>query len=291
MTLGIFMKPGSAVERAVKVGIAVNQQKRGAVELLSRLRDWLAKRDVQVEDTTCHTIDEVLKGAGLVICLGGDGTLLRVAGYMREKSVPLLGVNLGSLGFLTEVKEDEIFEELQAYFLNQAEIEKRIMLSCSLRSQKLKNERRMVALNDIVISREGLTRLLHLEVQVGGEMLTRFAGDGVILATPTGSTAYSLSAGGAIVHPKLEAILVTPICPHSSALRSMVLGGDEKIQVRIRPKRENEKALLTADGQENLEIDDSFTVEIMRSNTYLHLVKSSKRTYLGTLRENFKFPA
>jgi NAD+ kinase len=274
-----------------KIGIVVNVKKPGASELLSKLPRWLAKRDVEVEDTTKQPLDEILRDASLVICLGGDGTILSVAGHMKEKSVPILGVNLGSLGFLTEVKEDEIFEELNSYFLGQSEIEERLMISCFAHSAKTKETRRLVALNDIVVSREGLTRLLRVEVHVTGEKLTSFAGDGVIVATPTGSTAYSLSAGGAVVHPKLEALIITPICPHASALRSMVVGGDEKISVRIQTNRQGEKALLTADGQENLEIDDSFTTEITRCNTPLKLVKSSKRSYFATLRENFKFPA
>ena len=274
-----------------KIGIVVNQKKKGALELLVKLRDWLVKREVTVQDTTSESPDNLVKNAELLICLGGDGTLLAAAGYMKEKSIPILGVNLGSLGFLTEVKENEIFEELSAYFLGQSQIEERLMLSATARSEKNKIERRMVALNDMVISREGLTRLLRLEVQVSGENLTRFSGDGVIVATPTGSTAYSLSAGGAIVHPKLDALIVTPICPHSLALRSIVLGGNEKITVKIQTDRENERALLTADGQENLEIDDSFSVEIMRSNTSLKLLKSSKRSYFATLKENFRFPS
>ncbi|HXV28261.1 MAG TPA: NAD(+)/NADH kinase, partial [bacterium] len=170
-------------------------------------------------------------------------------------------------------------------------IEERLMLSCLAKSQKAKKSRRFTALNDMVVSREGLTRLLRVEVQVSGEQLTSFSGDGVIVATPTGSTAYSLSAGGAVVHPRLEAVIITPVCPHASALRSMVVRGDEKITVKIKTNREGEKALLTADGQENLEIDDSYTVEITRSNTTLKLIKSSKRSYFATLRENFKFPS
>ncbi len=275
----------------MKIGIVVNQNKQGAVQLLDELSDWLRKRDMEVADSKHKSLDEVVSGSDLVVCLGGDGTLLRVAAHMKGRSVPVLGINLGSLGFLTEVKQSEVFEELQAFFLNQSQIDRRLMLSASAKSEKTKQERRLVALNDIVISREGLSRMLKLEVRVAGEKLTSFAGDGVILATPTGSTAYSLSAGGSVVHPKLEAIMITPICPHSSALRSMVVAADEKISVRIQPSGGTLKALLTADGQENFEIDDSYTVEVMRSSTPLQLVKSSKRSYFATLRENFKFPS
>ena len=274
-----------------KIGIVVNQNKPGAQELFPKLRDWLTKRDHQVADSASQPVEEVLDGAELVICLGGDGTLLRVAAHMKQYSVPLLGVNLGSLGFLTEVKQDEVFEELNTFFLGTAQIEERLMLSCTAFSAKTKKERRLVALNDIVISREGLSRILRLEVQVSKEKLTNFAGDGVIIATPTGSTAYSLSAGGAIVHPKLEAIIITPICPHASSLRPMVVGANERVAVRIHASGAPAKGLLTADGQENFEIDDSYSIEITRAATSLRLVKSSKRNYFVSLRENFKFPS
>lgn len=275
-----------------KIGIVANPRKSGAAELVPKLKSWLEKRECLTADTYLESIENVLRDAELVICLGGDGTLLSVAGHMKEKSIPVLGINLGALGFLTEVKQDEVFEELSTFLSGAAVVEERFMLSCRVQSEKTKRERRLLALNDIVVSREGLSRILRLEVRVSGEKITSFAGDGMIIATPTGSTAYSLSAGGAVVHPKLEAILLTPICPHASALRPIVVSADEKISVRIQGgTQEAAKALLTADGQENMEIDDSFIMEITRANTPLKLVKSSKRSYFATLRENFKFPA
>lgn len=279
------------VPSAHKIGIVANLNKEGVRNLLIKLRDWFSKREIVVQDTESRSIDEVLQDASLVICLGGDGTMLMAADHMKEKPVPVLGVNLGRVGFLTEVKETEILDELKAYFVNQYQVEDRLMLACSIRNQKTKSQsRRFIALNDIVISREGLTRLVRVDVHVSGEKLTSFAGDGLIIATPTGSTAYSLSAGGAIVHPKLEAIVITPICPHASSLRPIVVGGSEKITVRIIAGQDGAKALVTADGQENFEIDDSYSVEITRSNAPFKLFKSSKRSYFATLGENFKFP-
>ena len=272
-----------------KICIVANPRKTGAADLVLKIKSWLEKRECEVVDSS--SMDPVLDGSELVICLGGDGTLLSVAGHMKEKSIPVLGVNLGALGFLTEVKQDEIFEELAAFLAGASGIEERFMLSCTVQSAQNKKERRLLALNDIVISREGLSRILRVEVQVSKEKLTNFAGDGVIVATPTGSTAYSLSAGGAIVHPKLEAIIITPICPHASSLRPMVVAASEKISVRIQSVSAASKALLTADGQENLEIDDSYIIEITRSATPLRLVKSSRRGYFASLRENFKFPS
>lgn len=274
-----------------KIGIVANLDKPFARELKNRINDWLKKRDAEVLDNESVSIEEMIRQVELVICLGGDGTILAVAGHMMERSIPILGVHMGALGFIMEVKQEEVFEELGAYLLGHGVIEDRLMLACSVRSDKMKKERRLVALNDMVISREGLSRILNLEVHVSGEMLTSFSGDGVIIATPTGSTAYSLSAGGSVVHPSLPVIVVTPICPHSSSLRSLVVSGGEKISVRVLPRHGAAKAVLSADGQENFEIDDSYTVEITRSNTPLRLIKSSKRSYFATLRENFRFPA
>lgn len=273
-----------------KIGIVANPLKAGSKELLAKLRDWLGQRDIPVMDSTSQTVDAMIESCSLILCLGGDGTLLSVAGHFKEKSIPILGVNLGSLGFLTEVKETEIFEELNDYLQDNYKTEERLLLSCRARSEKHAVERHFVALNDVVISREGLTRLLRAEISVSGEKLTAFRGDGVIISTPTGSTAYSLSAGGAVVHPRIEAMLITAICPHASALRSIAVGAGEKIAVRIRTDRAEDRALLTADGQDNLEIDDSYTIEITRANHVLELFKSSKRSYFATLRENFKFP-
>jgi len=273
-----------------KVGIVVNRRKESASILLAKLQDWLNKRDIRVTDTTNDSWDTVIQDSGLLICLGGDGTLLSLAHRVKETKVPILGVNLGSLGFLTEVKQDEVFEELTSFLNGSAKIEERLMLSCFARSERNKHERRFVALNDIVFSREGLSRMLYVDVRVRSEKITRFAGDGLIVSTPTGSTAYSLSAGGAVVHPNVAGLLITPICPHASALRSLIVDANEKIIVRITSHEQDEKAVLTADGQENIEIDDSYIVEITRSSNALHLVKSSKRSYFETLRENFKFP-
>ena len=273
-----------------KIGIVVNPKKPHALKWLEELRTWLGKRSLEFQDNINSSLDKIFEEASLLVCLGGDGTILRVANQMKERPIPVLAVNVGSLGFLTDVKTDEMFDELQTYFLGQGKVEERLMLSCSVRNEKTRTERRFQALNDIVVSREGLTRLLKVRVEVSGEVFTHFAGDGVIVATPTGSTAYSLSAGGGIVHPRLEALILTPICPHAIALRSLAVPADERISIRIECEREGEKALLTADGQDNVEVDAETSVEITRSTLSFQLIKSSRRNYLETLRENFKLP-
>lgn len=274
-----------------KIGIVVNQQKAGAIDLCAKLEDWLVKRDIPVLNSLTSSIDELIEKSTLLLCLGGDGTILSMVSRMKTRVVPILGVNFGKLGFLTEVKAEEVFEELNSYLLQKPTVENRLMLSCTVKSKRGAQERRFIALNDIVISREGLARILQLDVTISGEKFTSFRGDGLVIASPTGSTAYSLSAGGAVVHPKLEALLITPICPHALNQRALVIGPDEKISIQVRTDNPHEKALLTADGQEKIEIDDSYSVEVTRFHMPLALGKSSKRSYLETLRENFKFPA
>ena len=272
-----------------KIGIVVNKKKPHAAALLKQLKKWLVKRKVLVRDTLLHSDKEVLTGSDLIVCLGGDGTLLGLVRRLKDRQIPILGVNLGSLGFLTEVKEKEIYGELETCLSGKFQAEERLMLQARILKGK-RVVREFLALNDLVVNREGLSRMLRLSVYVGHEVLTQFAGDGIIVATPTGSTAYSLSAGGAIVHPKLSALIVTPICPHSSSLRSIVVDAEERITINLQPTKESHKAMITADGQENIEIDDSYSVEISKSAAALHLIKSSKRSYIATLRENFKFP-
>lgn len=275
-----------------RVGLITSYANKSEVEACKgSLKEWLGKRSVQILDDQATAIETIVQEADLIICLGGDGTILRLAGKMINRVAPVLGVNLGSLGFLTEVKVGEVFDELKSLFLGQYEVEHRLMLSCvAHRKGESGVIRRFQALNDIVVNREGLTRYMMVELKLNHEAVTRFFGDGVIVATPTGSTAYSLSAGGPIVHPSLSELIITPICPHASALRSMIVSGDKKLEIQITCEQEKEKALLTADGQESLEIDNNYMVEVTAAVNRLPLIKSSKRSYFGTLREKFKIP-
>ncbi len=276
------------------VGILTNPNKPNAEQVRKDLREWLLKRNLEVLDVVETPIEKTLSQADLFICLGGDGTILHLAGKMIDRAVPVVGVNIGSLGFLTEVRLEELYDELKLIFSGQFEVEERMLLSASVRwnadGGKSEPERRFQALNDIVVNREGLTRYMAIQIDIGGEQATRFFGDGVIVATPTGSTAYSLSAGGPIVHPSLDNIIITPICPHASALRPLVVSGEQSIRIRITCDEAKERALLTADGQSDVTIDNRSVIEVTRSVNRFQLVKSSKRSYYGTLREKFKLP-
>src|SRR3989338_4670739 len=283
------------VSSSVKsVGILTNPNKSNADQIRLNLRDWLSKRNVEILDVTEIPLEKMIPEADLFICLGGDGTILHLAGKMIDRVVPVLGVNVGSLGFLTEVRMEELYDELKLVFSGRFEVEERMLLSAAVKlnseNAKSEPELRFQALNDIVVNREGLTRYMTVQIEIGGERATRFSGDGVIVATPTGSTAYSLSAGGPIVHPSLDNLIVTPICPHASALRSLVVSGEQPIRIRITCDKAQEKALLTADGQQDVAIDNHSMIEVTRSVNRFQLVKSSKRSYFATLRQKFKLP-
>lgn len=283
------------ISTAIKaVGILINPTKQEAARFGGDLQAWLSKRNIEVLDSAETPIEKICSRADLLICLGGDGTILHVAGKMVDRSIPVLGVNIGGLGFLTEVRAEELYDELKQIFSGRFEVEERMLLSANVSyaesSTKANPERRFQALNDIVINREGLTRYMSVQIDINGERATRFFGDGVVIATPTGSTAYSLSAGGPIVHPSLDTIIVTPICPHASALRPLVISGDQSIRVQITCDDVKEKALLTADGQADVTIDHRSIVDVTRSVNRFQLVKSSKRSYFATLREKFKLP-
>lgn len=269
--------------------LIINRNKERALELGVQIRKFLEDRKIKVYSSLDHTPRECLEKTDLAISLGGDGTILGLAREMRDRSVPVLGVNLGRLGFLTETRPSEITEELEDCLAGKLEIEERMLLECRVRSEKQGVQRELVALNDMVISREGVSRLVALEILISGQPLANFRGDGVILATPTGSTAYSLSAGGPIVHPRVDSILITPICPHASSLYPTVIPADEKVTIAIRGERRDARAILTADGQEIVEVDDSFHIEVTRYAQPFRLVKSSRRTYYETLKRHLHF--
>lgn len=274
------------------VGILTNPTKPNADVIRKELSDWLFKRGLSVLDAVQIPIEKVIAESDLIVCLGGDGTILHLAGKMKDRSVPVLAINIGSLGFLTEVRTEEFYEELALIFSGQFEVQERMMLNASVKWEGSKDEpeRRFQALNDIVVNREGLTRYMAVQLDIGGEHVTRFSGDGIIVATPTGSTAYSLSAGGPIVYPTLDNLVITPICAHASALRPLVVSGSQSVRIRITCDDPKENALLSSDGQNEVKINNRSIIDITKSENRFQLIKSSKRGYFNTLREKFKLP-
>jgi len=268
-----------------KVGLVINQNKSGARLLARRLKTWLVKKGKVVFAASRDNIRPLISKSDFLVCLGGDGTILSVAHHMLEKSIPVLGVNLGGLGFLTGVKGKEVFKELESIFSGSCKIEERILLRVSLRAGR-KTEI-FQGLNDVVISREGLTRYLKIKVKAGGEDLMSFSGDGVIVATPTGSTAYSLSAGGPFVYPSLESFVVTPLCAHALLTRPIVLPTEKTVSINLELEKDNGRASFTVDGQTKRVITPEHKIEITKAPVFFKLIGSSQRSYLETLGEKF----
>ena len=222
----------------------------------------------------------------LLLVLGGDGTLLSVARLVGARDVPILGVNLGALGFLTEVTLGELYSTLDTVFHGTYEVTKRILLSATVHREGGRIAE-YVALNDVVINKGALARMIELETHIDGQYVTTFRADGLILATPTGSTAYCLAAGGPIVYPTLRALVVAPISPHMLTFRPLVIPDSAK--VRIVQGSASESAYLTLDGQVGFTLRHRDVVEVGRSDHTITLIKSPGKNYFQILRAKLKW--
>jgi NAD+ kinase len=275
------------------VGKAHHPQIRPVVEHLVRR---LAARGVEtvIEERTAVWEDlalprvESLLGAGLdlVVVLGGDGTLLSVARTAQAEGIPLLGVNLGSLGFLTETALDQLDPVLDAVFCGSCTVEERVMLEVTV-CHRERTHGPFVVLNDAVINKAALARMIEMEASVDGVYLTTYRADGLIVATPTGSTAYSLAAGGPIVYPDMEALVITPICPHTLTNRSLVVPGRMTVEVAIHSGEQD--IHLTLDGQTGIALAPGDRVLIGRAAARTRLVHCPDREWFGVLRQKLKW--
>lgn len=228
---------------------------------------------------------KVFTSSDMVILLGGDGTILKSAGCLSKKITPILGVNLGTLGFLTEITAAELDESLAKIFKNEYMLDKRAVL----RVAKYRGGNKVatfLALNDAVINQGLFARLIEMEIEINDKKIVVFKADGLIVATPTGSTAHSLSAGGPIVHPGIEAMLVTPICPSTLALRPLVIPGDRLLNVRITTKRRGDFNLgLTLDGQVTVPLEYGDEIRVRKSSRNFYMIRVKEQNYYGLLRD------
>ena len=267
-----------------------------AGELVPKLLAWLRERGIQIrcdEETAsyatnnCHVLPrkDAPEGCDLVIVLGGDGTLLSAARAIRGREIPLFPVNLGGLGFLTAITLDEVFPELERAFRGEHRVGKRKMLEVEL-SRNGETVARYEALNDAVINKASLARMIDLDAYVDQMFVCAYKVDGLIVATPTGSTAYSLSAGGPIIFPSVAAFCLTPICPHTLTNRPLVVPGDSKVVVVL--AGHTSSATLTIDGQSAFPIEQGDRVEVEKAKAPLRLYRSAK-SYFEILRDKLRW--
>ena len=240
----------------------------------------------RVEGTKyCYTnAGLVPDGVDCIIVLGGDGTLIQAARDLNEKNIPLLGVNIGTLGYLTDTDMNTVYDTLDSLIKDNYEVDTRMMLDGKIyRGDSVIYED--VALNDVVLSRRGILRVIDFDIYVNGEYLNSFAADGVIVATATGSTAYSLSAGGPIVQPNARLIMITPICAHTLTQRSIIFGQDDEIVIQMNDnKKLSDERVATYDGESYCQVVTGDRVVITRSNKMAKLIKTSKISFLERIR-------
>jgi NAD+ kinase len=291
------MRLGGTLKTMSRVAIISKPQKEELRQLLPELVLWLKAHGHEplldpvssnyVTDEKVHARPDLSSlDPDLVIVLGGDGTLLAAARVFARSGVPILSVNLGALGFLTEVRLADIYTHLEAWTRGACCIESRAMLHSELwRDGKLNCEHE--ALNDVVVAKGAIARMGHFAVEVDDQLAATFRADGVIVATPTGSTAYSLAAGGPVLSPKVDVLIVTPICPHQLTLRPMVLPGDSRILVRI--EGIPDQTFLTVDGQEAVQLRLGDELQCRRSEYCVKLIRLGQNGFFDVLRSKLKW--
>jgi NAD+ kinase len=278
-----------------KIGIICKQEREDTQEILRDLVPWLKRRDCEifVDIETASKLDikgylraEIPSLVDVVLVLGGDGTMLSVSRLVANKDVPILGVNLGSMGFITEINKEEIYDALERMLSNLGALEERLMLRAQVyRDGKKASE--FTVLNDVVINKGALARIIDLETYINDKYVTTYKSDGLIISTPTGSTAYSLSAGGPILYPTLECIVLTPICSHTLTNRPIVLPDDFEIKVVL--KTLSEDVYLTIDGQVGFSLRMDDTIVVVKSGQKTKLLLPIERDYFDILRTKLKW--
>lgn len=271
--------------------ILTNEKKDPGLEISKRIQEYIEQsggtsrrmceftRHIQ-EDMSCIT-----KDTECVIVLGGDGTMLHAARLLVDHDLPMVGVNLGTLGFLAEIELAKLYEGLDELLNDTFRIEERMMLDGRVIHANQETDH-LPALNDVVIARSGFSRIISFRIIVNGELLDIYEADGVIISTPTGSTGYNLSAGGPIVNPKANVILVTPICPHSLQAKSMVLSPEDEIEIYIENVRQTqlEEAYVTFDGQVARKLQPGDVLQVKNSLKRAKVIKVKEDSFYQILR-------
>jgi NAD+ kinase len=289
-----------------KVGIVAKARLDAAARHLVEVAAWLEARHITVvfdpdsaqlartagaaANLQVASRDQMPSRVDMVLILGGDGTLLGMAGRIGQAGldVPILGVNFGSLGFLTEVTLPEMYSALEAAIAGSAPIEERMMLRVRVEQGDSCVADRVV-LNDVVVTQGALSRVIDVAVSVDDEFMMRIRADGVIVASPTGSTAYNLSSGGPILHPRVDGLSITPIAPHTLTNRPVVVPGSSTIRIQPFMQMEQDEVFATFDGQSLLPLKGTHVVSVRRAEKPLRLLRASSRGYFQVLREKLKW--
>lgn len=270
------------------IGINVNTSKDDQGEILNKLIEILKSNDeslnIKIFKDSIGLEAESTSELEVVIVLGGDGTILKASKFLAKHNVPILGINIGHLGFLAEAESTYLKEAVESLLKCGFDIEERKMIQCRVAGSNIP----FIALNDIVIAKDVAGRIVKYKIDVNGHYYTTFVSDGVIVSTPTGSTAYSLSAGGPIIYPTMDVICITPICSHSLGIRSIVLEGDCKVEIEMEKKFGS--VHLSIDGQEIINLDDIHNIVIEPSPYKCKIIKLNclQNDYFSLLRKKLR---
>ena len=282
--------------KSKSIGILTKPKFPEVKETLQEVVTWLRARNIAavLDNTSAVLLGEsgglqktqLAQKADVLLVLGGDGTMLNAARLAGERGIPILGVNMGGLGFLTEVRLENLYPSLERVFANEYVIDERLMLGTHIHRHGETVAQGLV-LNDVVVSKGTLARMIELKVSIQGQFVTNLRGDGLIISTPTGSTAYSLSAGGPIINPAVHSLILTPICPHTLTHRPLIVPDDSEIDVSLTSK--DEGAMATLDGQVGVALTQGDTVVIKATDFRTKLIRFPETHYYGVLREKLKW--
>lgn len=285
-----------------RVGIVLKPHQPQALKTICELTIWLGQRGIELvggpqiererieHETGCAVLevdpDDLAASADLVLVLGGDGTMIATSRLIGDVEVPVLGVNYGGLGYLTEFRIEELYDALEMILAGNFRLDKRVMLAVELhRGDEIVNRSRV--LNDVVINKSALARIIEIEAYLHEQFVSSFRADGLIVSTPTGSTAYNLSAGGPLIFPSMNAVVITPICPFTLSNRPLVVPDDAVIELLL--KTDNEEVALTLDGQVGFPLTVNDRVVIRKSRTTFNLIQPSTRNYFDVLRDKLRW--
>jgi NAD+ kinase len=286
LRIGIAVKPGLVAARETLIDLEQQLRDRGVAVV------WSATAAELMPEGPRTVVDrsELPARVDLALVLGGDGTLLAIAKAIAESGydIPILAVNFGSLGFLTEITRPEIHQSLDAVLNGRATHDFRMLLQARATRAGHASSTHL-ALNDVVFGRTALSRMIELSVSVGDQFVTSVKADGLIVATPTGSTAYNLAAGGPIVHPSMDALVLTPIAPHTLSNRPIVIDADREVRVKSSGTNAGDDVYVTIDGQTGFGLHQDDEIAISKSDRRLRLVRATSRSYFEVLRQKLKW--